>query len=96
MEFDSAFIEEDFVVAVRSQLSPICYDRLNKEICLDCAVEEYEAGRYVEECECCGVSFNPEDELMEFQSNFEYGSTEYNMWDNGIYCARCAIKKITD
>ena len=72
------------------------YYRLNRCLCGNCAIEEYERGNYSEECECCHKKFFPEDEKIKFESLVSNRVTDADMYEHGILCADCAAEKLRE
>lgn len=92
-EFDQDEAEYAFESNVDSSI-PVSYDRLNRCLCGECAIEAYENGQYFEICECCGKQFFPEDEVLNFEQQVSHKVTDAEMDEYGILCADCAASKV--
>ena len=94
-EFNEWDAECEFEGGVASSF-PVSYDRLERRLCGECAIEEFENGNYYEICECCGKRFNPESDQLSFESQVSHRVSDADMFDEGVYCADCAANKLLD
>lgn len=92
-EFERDEAEYEFESRVYSSF-PVSCDRFGKDLCVECALEEFKAGNYTEECECCGKEFNPQDDEFEFERLVSHKVLDADMFEYGILCAECAAKKL--
>ena len=94
-EFDKKETEYEFESGHYSDF-PLSFDRLERCLCLNCAIEEYENGNYYEICECCGKLFNPDSDQFDFENQVSDRVIDAEMYEYGIHCADCAAKKLLD
>lgn len=93
--FDSEEAEFEFDSRVDASFT-VSYYQFNIYLCADCAIEEYENGNYFETCECCGKSFNPEEDKHEFERLVSHKIMFADMYEFGIHCADCAAEKVLE
>lgn len=94
-KFDKYFDESEFLFRVDSPF-PVSYDRFGRDLCVECALEEFEAGNYTEECECCRKEFNPQDDEIEFERLVSHKVIGADMFEFGILCAECAAERLLE
>lgn len=70
-QFDQEDAEWIFEDSVNASF-PVSYDCLEKCLCGECAIEEFENGNYFERCECCGKKFNPQEDELDFENQVSH------------------------
>lgn len=93
-EFDKLTAQDEFECGVYSSVSSVSYDQFGRELCGACAIEEYNAGNYYEECERCGKRFYPDSEELSFESQVSHKVSDAMMYEFGILCADCAASAL--
>ncbi len=91
-KFDEEEVYSEFPGSVDSPF-PLSYDMFDRDLCLECAIEQYENGNYLDECESCGKRIYPPNEQEEFERLIAHKVYEDRIGRYGILCAECAAER---